>query len=66
MKNFCFIDYRPSKSNINRDMTGNFGSDMNSNTLTTALIGTLKRRSLKIPISAFSQAASLLTDQNIY
>lgn len=65
MKSFCFIDYRPEKSNINRDMTGNFGSDMNSNTVTTALIGTLKRKSLKIPVSAFSQAASLLAEQNI-
>lgn len=65
MNNFCLIDYRPQNSNINRDMTGNFGSDMNSNTFTTAVLGTLKRKSLKIPVTAFSQAVGLLQELNI-
>lgn len=61
---FCFIDYRPLKSNINRDMTGNFGSNMSNDSLTTKFLSVLKRNSLKIPIISYAQAASILSNEN--
>ena len=61
---FCLVDYRPEKLNTNRDMTGNFGSDMSSNSYITQFLGSLKRNSLKIPLTAFSQAAGLIVQEN--